>query len=285
MERARIAAVSYLNTVPLIHGLDGLADIELSTHAPARIGVLVRRGQADVGLASLIDAADHERADDALTLLACGMIGCDGPTLTVRLFSDVPMREVRTLHADTESRTSVVLAQVVLDALHGIRPTVVPFDAKGLDPAGDPNALPSSLLLIGDKAVGLRAPAGRHAHQLDLGEAWKGITGMPFVYAMWMCRADRSDDPTIRVAAELLHRQRLRNQARLGWLIQTAAPRFGWSPALARRYLAELLRFDVGERELAAAAEFVRRAHALGLCRHGTLGRVVRCVQGEHVIA
>src|SRR5438552_983319 len=103
----RLACVRYLNTIPLIEGLEKLPAVRLLPTVPSRIAGMVASGEADLGLCSLVDAAGSEAP---LALVPAGMIGCDGPTLTVRLFSSVPLGEVRVLHADTDSHTSVALA-------------------------------------------------------------------------------------------------------------------------------------------------------------------------------
>ena len=92
METVRLACVRYLNTLPLIEGLDKLEGVEIITRSPAEIAPMLENGEADLGLASVIDAA---RASGTLTMLPVGMIGCDGHTLTVRVCSDVPMDRVR----------------------------------------------------------------------------------------------------------------------------------------------------------------------------------------------
>lgn len=271
MERTRIACVRYLNTVPLIEGLEKLPSVELLPTVPSRIAGMVASGEADVGLVSLIDAA---RSEVPLALLPVGMIGCDGPTLTVRLFSAVPLGQVRRLHVDTDSHTSAALAQILLARLHGVRPEVVGFDARERVPVGggpigtDPDldqAWPETVLLIGDKVVTDAPPMERYPHQLDLGEAWKGLTGLPFVYALWMCRADRAGDAAVALAADILDRQRRRNALRLGWIAATAAAEHRWPEDLAGRYLGSLLRFKVGEREREGARRFLDEAAALGL--------------------
>jgi hypothetical protein len=135
MEHCTIAAVRYLNTVPLIEGLDELGGtgdgggvgVELVLAAPSRIGAMVRAGEADVGLASIIEASDFA---SELVLIPSGMIGCDGATMTVRLFSSVPLEEITEVYADTDSRTSVVLCRVLLNRLFGIAPRMVEFDAR-----------------------------------------------------------------------------------------------------------------------------------------------------------
>ncbi|MFM9995919.1 MAG: menaquinone biosynthetic enzyme MqnA/MqnD family protein [Phycisphaerales bacterium] len=264
MEPVRIACVRYLNTLPLIHGLDKLAAIDLKLEVPSRIAALVRCDGADVGLVSLIDAVRPSTGcDEPLAILPVGMIGCDGPTLTVRLFSSVPLDRVTMLHADSESHTSVALCRIVLDKLYGVRPEVVAFDARAHDAAA--GGWPATVLLIGDKVVADPPPADRFPHQLDLGQAWKELTGWPFVYAAWMCRAGRADSASIRTAAAVLDRQRRRNRLRLDGIAERSASEHGWPTAMARRYLGSLLRYEIGPREREAAERFVAMAAEAGI--------------------
>lgn len=260
MNPVRIAAVRYLNTVPLIHGLDKASGLELILAAPSHIAGLVRDGRADIGLVSLVDAAPGD-----LTILPAGMIGCDGPTLTVRLYSSIPLDRITRVHADTESHTSVVLCRLLLKRLHTITPEIVDFDARErITSAGHAAEWPETFLLIGDKVVNDSPPAVRYPHQLDLGEAWKQLTGLPFVYAAWACRSDRTQDSSIRIAASLLDRQLRHNLGRLDSLIDAKARDHRWPVDLARKYLAELLRFRIGDRERTAADRFLTESAQAG---------------------
>jgi chorismate dehydratase len=203
MARVRLAYVRYLNTAPLVQGLEACADLELIPAAPSHIAGLIAGGEADLGLASVVDAATGP-----LSIVPVGMIGCDGPTMTVRLFSAVPPASIRVLHADTDSHTSVVLARVLLAKLHGVQPRIVDFDARERTPLEGPGAegpldraWPESVLLIGDKVVTDAPPADRYPHQVDLGEAWRAWTGLPFVYAAWMCRRGEESSDAVALAA------------------------------------------------------------------------------------
>ncbi len=263
MEPCTIAAVRYLNTVPLIEGLDALAGVELVRAAPSQIGAMIRSGEAELGLASVIEASDFA---NELVMVPAGMIGCDGPTMTVRLFSATPLQEITEVHADTDSRTSVMLCRVLLNRMFGIEPRVVEFDARErvvVSGGLAMNEWPRTLLLIGDKVVTDSPPAVRYPHQLDLGNAWKEMTGLPFVYAMWMCRRARAASDAIATAAAILDRQVRHNLTRLDWIIREYAPRHRWPIDLATRYLSELLRFRVGEREKEAVARFFAEVAAL----------------------
>lgn len=296
MEPIRIACVRYLNTSPLVEGLEKVQGLTLTPTVPSRIAEMVAGGEADIGLASIVDAAE---SPGQLALLPVGMIGCDGPTLTVRVFSSVPLSEATRLHADTDSHTSVVLARLLLERVHGVRVEAASFDARerveiGVRAAGsgfdndDPRladsappeaqrgsgldeAWPETVLLIGDKVVTDAPPGERYPYQMDLGEAWKAWTGLPFVYAVWMCRAEEAGSARIRLAASLLDRQRRHNATRLGWIASVRGAAARWPLDVARRYLGELLRFEVTRRAREGAERFVREAAESGLLRGGML--------------
>jgi len=108
----------------------------------------------------------------------------------------------------------------------------------------------------------------RYPYQVDLGAAWKMLTGLPFVYAAWMCRRDGAHDPRILDTARVLERVRLRNRERLDWIVTTRARGSGWPGDLAREYIGELLRFHADDRAREGLDAFLSRA-----ARHGLVDR------------
>ena len=223
---------------------------------------MVASGQADIGLASIVDAADPK---NNLALIPAGMIGCEGPTLTVRLFSAVPPSQITTVHADTDSHTSVMLADIILREQHHVTAEFKPFDTReqmGIEtehPDDLHQAWPETILLIGDKVVVDSPPAVRYPHQIDLGQAWHELTSLPFVYATWMCRADDADSPKILEAAIMLERIRKRNELRLDWLVTTQAKSHRWPADLARTYIGQLLKFTPDARAQQAVELFFNK--------------------------
>ncbi len=262
----RIAAVEFLNTITLIEGLDTWTGCELIKAVPSHIGQMVVEGQADIGLASIVDAADPK---NNLALIPTGMIGCNGPTLTVRLFSAVEPEKITTVYADTDSHTSIMLADLILRERHDVRAEFKPFDTRekaatpAIEPAQSPDeAWPETILLIGDKVVVDSPPAVRYPHQIDLGQAWYQLTNLPFVYATWMCRANDADSPRIAEAAIMLERIRKRNELRLDWLVSTQAKAHHWPADLARTYIGQLLKFDPDARARQAVELFFEQLRA-----------------------
>jgi chorismate dehydratase len=248
-----VGSVSFLNAKPLIYGLENEQGVRLTLDVPSRLLEGLSEKRFDVALLPVID---YQRMP-GLKLLTSGGIGCDGPTLTVRIFSPVPVEQIRTLACDTDSHTSVALARIVLAKLYGIRPRVVDLTAGSVKAAGE-----TALLLIGDKVV-CEEPKNL-PHQLDLGEAWKRLTGLPFVFAAWIARGD-VDLGDLPARLELARRDGL---AHLDEIVTRYAVPRGWPRDTARRYLTEHLKFDVGAEDVRAIRLFHNYAAEEGLIDH-----------------
>lgn len=247
----RIGSVSFLNAKPLIYGLEEAAGLDLKLDVPSRLldGLLEHR--FDVALLPVID---YQRMA-GLRFLTSGGIACDGHTLTVRIFSPVPINQIATLACDTDSHTSVALARILLGEMHGVRPAFIPLDEAAHDPY-------CARLLIGDKVV-CEEPENL-PHQLDLGHAWKTHTGLPFVFAAWMARPGV---PLGNLPARLEQSKR-DGLANVDAIIDRFAVPRGWPVQTARDYLTQFLQFDITPRHLEAVRLFHKLAFDYGLFPH-----------------
>jgi len=251
-----LGCVSFLNSKPLIEPLLTNPAVRVHFAVPSHLLDLVESAAVSTALMSVVD---FQTSHTPLVLLPAGMIGCDGPTLTVRLYSRVPPAHIRTLHGDTDSHTSVILAQLILRERFGIAPPLLPLSAA--QTAAD---TPESMLLIGDKVVNASPDPAAYPHQLDLGEQWKLLTGLPFVFAMWMIRADRAAAEGASIG-RLLADARRAGAAMTGELLDRHAVEKGWPRDLARRYFTEYLRYEVTPAARQGLARFFELAdmHAL----------------------
>ncbi|MFI4861850.1 MAG: menaquinone biosynthetic enzyme MqnA/MqnD family protein [Phycisphaerales bacterium JB063] len=254
----RVGSVSYLNATPLISGLDREPGVDVRVDVPSALLDDLLQGEVDVALCPVID---YFRADQSLKLVPAGGIGCDGPTLTVRLYSKVPIEQITTLHADTDSHTSVALVQVLLRELFDVAPRMIDYCARESVAEGRIAHAPESVLLIGDKVVTGSPLAVVYPHQLDLGEAWHRLTGLPFVFAIWMARASTELGTLPAVLADRLDK----NLPQVVLLAEQSAKRHGWPTDLAEHYLRDVLRYRIGPRELEAITRFGELAHKHGL--------------------
>lgn len=254
----RLGVVSFLNSQPLIDGLCARPDVACRFAVPAALPRLLDDGEVDAALVPIIDVL---RGDGRYRVLSDACIGCDGETMTVRVFSQTPPDRVTALHADTDSHTSVNLARVLWRELYGRELEIRPLDASGgLRSAA---AAQPAVLLIGDKVVD---PArGGFAYEVDLGGAWRAHSGLPFVFAVWAVRRETAEEGNLAELAALLSAARDRGVRRAVEIARDAGPRHGWAPAIAERYLTRCLRFTLDERMLAGANLFGRMCAAAGL--------------------
>ena len=148
----QIGCVSFLNSKPLIEPLMGRADVRVHFAVPSKLMGLVESGAVSTALMSVVD---YQMCPRELVFVPAGMIGCDGPTLTVRIFSRVPAERIRVLHGDTDSHTSVMLAQVILRRRYGVGVEMRAWEGRKQEVRSkeQEGEGAEALLLIGDKVV------------------------------------------------------------------------------------------------------------------------------------
>jgi chorismate dehydratase len=252
----RVGAVTYLNTKPLIHELETLAPgIELVLDVPSRLADLLADGHLEV---ALIPAIEYFRGG-SYTVVPDIAIASRGPVLSVTLFSRVPWSGIRRVALDEGSRTSAALTQILLLRRYGVHADVVPLPLDRTAEDADADAV----LLIGDRAM--RACLPGFAHAYDLGQEWHDWTGLPFVYAVWAVRSGVDLGP-VEAALQEAKRSGL---AECGSIAHEEAPRLGLDAGFCRRYLSNILHFDLGPREQAGLHHYYMLACELGLARRG----------------
>jgi chorismate dehydratase len=181
----------------------------------------------------------------------------------VRLYSRVPAERITAIHGDTDSHTSVILAQVILRERYGMKAPLLPLATRaGEHPCGTEG--PETMLLIGDKVVTTAPDAGDYPHQLDLGEAWKRLTGLPFVFAMWMIRRDCVAAEGAAIGRILVDARR-RGGDLTDHLLERYAGEKGWPRELARKYFTEYLRYEVTPTARRGLGRFFELAQRHGL--------------------
>lgn len=178
MHKVKVSAVSYLNSRPFIYGLQNhpvKEDIELSLDIPSVCARKVITGEADLGLvpiAILTELINYE-------ILTNYCIGAKGPVKSVVLLSEVPLEEIKEVFLDYQSRTSVLLFQVLAEFFWNKKFSHregFPFyerEIKGTT-AG---------VVIGDRALKLES---KYQYVIDLSQEWEKFTGLPFVFACWI---------------------------------------------------------------------------------------------------
>ena len=262
--KKKLAAVSFLNARPITYGLEhGLGDdrFELSFELPSRCAELLERGEVDLGL---IPSASYAAASGELRIVPGIAIAGFGPVRTVLLVGDVPLAEMKAIALDGASRSSAMLLRLLCKE-RGLTPRFreVPHD-EVLDAASGT----TGALVIGDAGFGASA---RFAHTLDLGAAWRELTGLPFVYAVLAGRPGaigRIDLARARLIAEataLLQESLAQGLAARPTIARAWSEAHGGDPADYERYLGHDIRHQLGAEELSGLSAFFDRARAAEL--------------------
>ena len=177
--KIRVGAVSYLNTKPMLFGLVNgpiKDEIELILDYPARLIEMLKTGAIDIGLVPV--GALPELGEYHIVSDYC--IGTEGEVASVAVFSQVPMEEIDTVLLDYQSRTSVKLCKLLFEK-HW-KKNVRFVDAKDEHYIEEIKGTTAGLI-IGDRALAFR---GKSKYIYDLGLGWKELTGLPFVFAVWV---------------------------------------------------------------------------------------------------
>jgi cyclic dehypoxanthinyl futalosine synthase len=260
-ERLRVAAVQYLNARPLFEGLDrepASRRVRLDLALPSEIARRVAEDEADVALMPVAAAASIGE----LRIVRGCAVGARGRVRSVVLASARPLEELEAVALDLSSRTSVALARLVVGRMRrGKEPRWVGLPAhRAVEAIGGA----TGAVIIGDPALRIE---GAHAHVIDLADAWREWTGLPFVFAAWCGRrgALSADDERLLVAAKL------RGLARRGEIAAAHAAETGLDEDSLRAYLHDAIRYDLDDEERAGLERFYEEA-----ARAGILPRVER---------
>ncbi|HHT9133098.1 MAG TPA: menaquinone biosynthetic enzyme MqnA/MqnD family protein [Candidatus Tripitaka californicus] len=287
----RIGAVPYLNTKPLVAGIEGGRGVELRLAVPSQLPDLLEQGELDV---ALIPSIEYLRGRPFFVVPDTS-IASRGAVESVLLFLRVPsVRDIKRVALDESSLTSAALVRIILQERYGLRLSSVEYVPwpRNQD-LNDTQA--DAVLVIGDNAMkmasrmrnaecskcGFRiAECGikttphsafpiphseRTPHSLDLGAEWKALTGLPFVYALW----GTSKKGLVDSARRLLNEAKRKGLAALPEIARREAKRLGLEPGFCLRYLSENICYELGEAEVAGLRQFYRYALSMGLASEG----------------
>jgi cyclic dehypoxanthinyl futalosine synthase len=254
-EPIRVAAVGYLNARPLYQGLDALpasSRVALECASPREVARRLAEDEADVALMPVAAAAT---IGDLRLVRGCA-IGSRGAVRSILIVGDKPVDALDELAVDLSSRTSVVLARLVLRARRrGREPRLV---GASPDEAIATVGGTRGALVIGDPALEIE---GRFAHALDLGLAWWELTRLPFVFAAWCGRPGALSEGD----EQLLQEARRVGLDRRNAIADEHAARTNLSPASLRAYLRDAIRYDLGDEERRGLERFYDEAAHAGL--------------------
>ena len=187
MKKIKVGAVSYLNTKPLLYGIEHshelMQQVELVKDYPAEIAKQLLNNEIDVGLVPV--SVIPKMKEHFIVSDYC--IGAENNVASVCLFSEVELDKIKKILLDYQSRTSVALCKVLLK--NHWKKDILLEDAKPdfINKIKDTTAA----VLIGDRALQQRK---KSKHIYDLAGEWKAFTGLPFVFAAWISNKRLPED-------------------------------------------------------------------------------------------
>jgi cyclic dehypoxanthinyl futalosine synthase len=242
--------VAYLNARPLWEALVDDPRVDLSLAVPSEVARAIAEDEIDVGLLPVAAAATI----GDLRLLRNMAIGARGKVRSVAIVAERPIHELCAIALDLSSRTSIVLARLLL-ARRKLSPRLFGVEAAQATKlvCGRTGAL-----VIGDPALDVERA---FPHRLDLAEDWLEWTGLPFVFAAWFARPGR----VTRDQEDILRVAKQKGLARTNAIAEEHAARSGLDEASLRAYLTESIRYDLGDEELLGLERFWLEAARAGL--------------------
>ncbi len=260
---ARIGMVNYINTAPLyevwrqtVHR----ADWQVTEGPPALLNRMLHENELDLGFVSSQEYAlhpDEYRIMSDLSISATGAVG------SVFLFSALPCAQLgeRLVLLSSDSQTSVSLVKIILEEFYQVRPRYCFGLATEI---GTEAEKPAAVLAIGDEALRLAAE-GRYPHRLDLGEAWRARTDLPFVFAVWAVREDfcRTAPDTVLGIHQELQRCLRQGKEQLREISAAVAGRVPMDEEACYRYL-QGIEYDLSTEKQEALRRFFEYLIARG---------------------
>jgi chorismate dehydratase len=179
LEKIRIGVVNYLNTRPMVYGIERSEYIQQNAICtgdfPANVARGLISGKFDMGLVPV--AVIPKLPQYYIVSDYC--IGADGEVASVGVFSECPLEELEEIYLDYQSRTSITLAQILFKNHWKKQVSFIPAEENFIENIKGKRGA----VIIGDRAL---RQLNVSSYYYDLALAWRDYTGLPFVFAAWI---------------------------------------------------------------------------------------------------
>lgn len=260
----KLGLLSYINILPVTLGLEsgaikGPGDLEMVSRHPSQLNQMISAGELTVSPVSSIQWLDSL---ERYTVVPQLCIASKGPVRSVQLFSRVPIDELKDeeIGVTGASATSCMLLRIVKPNLVQVPIPITDFAPDQSLDAG--LCFPErfrAVLLIGDLALRFAQDSNNFVDSLDLGSAWRDLTGLPTVYAIWLGLREAQSQSKVRTITETLRTSRSWGEEHLDRICQAASQRIGLSEQVVEEYY-QGLGYRFGEAEAEGLIEFYQRA-------------------------
>ena len=238
----RVAAINFLNPAPLMWDFEHaplaskLAErYTLHYTQPSLCADELLSARADLGLIPIASLTPDLAIVPGCTIASLNEVR----SIQLIVKSPRTLATVKTIAADTASRSSLAYAEILFRKFLHTHPTFLPA-------AADPIAMlqqADAAILIGDPA--LLALESREAIErtvgpcqwFDLAQEWRTRTNLPWVAAVWAVRPEALNHLTATQVVEDLEASRNHGLLNIEDLVTQWTPRIALPPATIRHYL------------------------------------------------
>jgi len=257
-----VGSVPYVNAKPLVSQFEHLgtkSPVRVIYKLPSQLPDLLDTGEAQAVLVSSFDSLRKLGRR-----IAAGCVSTFGDAQSVKIFSKVPLEQIKTLALDTSSLTSIHLAQVVLIENYGVKAEVVAMAPDLQTMLGRCDAC----VIIGDKGM---VAQGEGLQVVDVGAEWHKLTDLPFVWAAWIGGSGLTEE----LAAHL----ELANdwgQEHLEEVIEETQAQVNWPGDSCRFYLSSIMNYRLTDAHLEGLRLFQRLLLKHEFLKEDNFPKVVR---------
>ncbi len=256
MAKLKIGVVPYMNVKPFIYGFQKKVDgVSIVYGVPSTLPQMIENDELDI---ILMPSIGYFRGT-GYKIIPGGSIASNGLVESVRLFIKAPsIDQIKTVALDKDSMTSCVLTKIILWKRYSLKPEFITLDDK----RKIYNEYADAFLVIGDDAMKVREEG---FIILDLGEEWYELTGLPFVYAVWVAKSESK----LKGLGELLVDAKEHGLEFVNEIADIEAKRLEMEKERCLRYLKESIKYNLGEQEIYGLKTFYDYALEMGEVSEG----------------
>lgn len=252
-EKTRMGKISYINASPVYYGLDnGLLPhwLEMVPDVPSALNRQIMEGRIII---SPISAAFYAMNHRDLLLLPDLSISCRGRVMSVILASRYPIHALsgKTVRLTPDSASAAAFLKMIFHQKK-IRPVFQTGDVSHIESVFREV---DAALVIGDTALTL-SWRQKFEYVIDLGQLWFEMTGLPFVFAVWVVRRAfaESNPQLVKKIHALLLDSKAAGYNHLDQIVEASAKKLNMDQNPIREYF-NLLFCDLDQEKI----------HAMGL--------------------
>ncbi len=260
----RIGEIVYANCIPIYAALRAIVPeehVQYIRGEPAALNRLLYEGGIDLAPCSAFEYGLHPERYWVVPDIS---IAAHREVRSVLLFSQVPIEKLqgRRILLSPASATSNALLRILLEKYYGLR---CRYEVGG-ETAGKVLSDAHARLAIGNAALRdyLQGRGGEHVY--DLAELWHDVTGLSFVFALWMVRRDaaRAHRTAIGPLIQALQEARRLAPTRFEQIVGEAAEALGIAPGDLLDYW-QTIAYDLDGEKIVSLKRFFGDAERLGL--------------------